>query len=717
MKFKCFATCPKGLEELLAAELEALGVEGPRQTRAGVHFEGDLTTAYRVCLWSRLANRVFMPLADFTAKTTDELYEQVRLHVNWYDHMDVGGSLAVDFSAAGSNRFHSHYAALRIKDAIVDQFNDRFGRRPSVDTERPDIRINVYMKHDSATLSLDLSGDSLHRRGYRTEAGAAPMKENLAAAVLIRAGWQELAKGGAALVDPMCGSGTLLIEAAMMALDIAPGLNRKYFGFINWKQHDQASWRLLLQEARKRARAGATGAHPVFVGSDSDPDAIRLARANSQRAGLSEYISLEKKDLSLLNAPVGVQQGLVVANPPYGERLGEKQSLVSLYRLLGERLKDGFVDWQAAILTANPDLCKNMGIRSKKHYQFYNGALACRLLNFEVNESWYMHEKPSRISGPMATIALDTGSEMFANRIRKNMKNIGRWAAREGISCFRLYDADMPEYAVAIDLYNDWVHVQEYQAPETIDPADAKRRLNQVITALRQVLDAPADHIILKIRKRTRGKDQYQRLNDSERFFEVQENGLKFLVNLTDYQDAGLFLDHRIARQMIRKYAEKRRMLNLFCYTATATVYAAAGGATHTTSVDMSYGYLEWARKNLALNGYDTKNHLLIRDDCLKWVCNHKDRYDLIFLDPPTFSNSRRMEESFDIQRDHVKLISQVIRLLAPDGLLIFSCNRHKFRLETDALSGLQIKDVTLDTIPKDFERNKRIHHCFEIRN
>jgi 23S rRNA (guanine2445-N2)-methyltransferase / 23S rRNA (guanine2069-N7)-methyltransferase len=717
MKFKFFATCPKGIEELLYIELAGLGVQGSRQTRAGVHFEGNLETAYRICLWSRLANRVFVPLAHFRAKTTDELYDQVRLHVNWHDHLEVDGSLAVDFVATGSNRFHTHYAALRIKDAIVDQFSERFGKRPSVDTERPDIRINLYMKHDSATLGLDISGESLHRRGYRMEAGAAPLKENLAAGVLIRAGWPEFAQKGAALVDPMCGSGTLLIEAAMIAFDIAPGLKRKYFGFTNWKQHDKALWRLLLQEAGQRAKAGATGSPPIFAGADSDPDAIRLARANAGRAGLSEYISFEVKDVKFLNAPQAAQPGLVVANPPYGERLGDKKALGSLYSSLGERLKEGFQGWHAAILTANPDLCKNMGIRSRKHYQFYNGTLSCRLLNFEIEESWYMHNRAPGILGQRPKKDLEPGSEMFANRIRKNLKNVGKWAAREGITCFRLYDADMPEYAVAIDLYDGWVHVQEYQAPESVDPKDAKRRLNQIIAALKEVLDVPAGHIVLKTKKRTRGKDQYQRLDDSGRFFEVQENGLRFLVNLKDYQDAGLFLDHRITRKLISQYAEKKHMLNLFCYTAAATVYAAAGGATRTTSVDMSQTYLAWAKDNLSLNGYANSNHQLIRDDCLNWVPNCKDRYDLIFLDPPTFSNSRRMENSFDIQRDHVKLITQVLRLLAPGGLLIFSCNRRNFRLEREALSGLEIKDISLDTIPRDFERNKRIHHCFEIRN
>lgn len=712
-----FATCPKGIEDLLYEELISLGGMEPKRALAGVHFKGGLQTAYRVCLWSRLANRVLMPLSDFKAKTTDDLYDRVRSLVNWHDHMDKAGSLAVDFTGGRSTGFHSHYAALRVKDAIVDQFNERFGERPSIDTKRPDIRVNVYMKHDKAALTLDLSGDSLHRRGYRTEGGIAPLKENLAAAILIRAGWPDMAQKHATLLDPMCGSGTLLIEAAMMAVDMAPGLQREYFGFLNWKQHDQAAWETLLQEAKERAEKGAGDIGMVLLGFDKDRSAVKQATANAARAGLLKFITFDCQDISMLKAPETTETGLVITNPPYGERMGEKKSLEALYHGLGDRLKKGFSGWQASVFTANPDLAKHMGIRSKKHYKLFNGALPCRLLNFEIDPSWYMHERgPGRLLSERKRISVpDPGAEMFANRVRKNLKRVGKWARKHGITCFRLYDADMPEYAVAIDLYDNRAHVQEYQAPVGVEPENARHRLNQIMAVLPDVLKIQPENIVLKVRKRTRGKEQYQKLGSSGRFFEVQENKLGFLVNLLDYLDTGLFLDHRITRQMIKDYSEGKRVLNLFCYTGTATVYAAAGGATRTTSVDMSRAYLSWAQKNLALNGHENSNHELVRADCLKWVTSCKDKYDLIFLDPPTFSNSKGMKDSFDIQRDHIGLLKHVLKLLAPGGLLIFASNRRKFKIHSEELKGWNIKDITRATIPIDFERNKRIHHCFEI--
>jgi len=717
--FTLFATCPKGVEEILYQELVNLGAQEPKQTRAGVHFKGILETAYRVCLWSRLANRILLPLEHFTARTPDDLYDRVRSMVSWHDHMETDGYLAVDFTARSSNRFHTHYAALRVKDAIVDQFRNRFGNRPSVDTAKPDIRINVYMKQNQATLSLDLSGDSLHKRGYRVEGGAAPLKENLAAAILIRAGWPNIAQKGGTLIDPMCGSGTLLLEAAMMAFDVAPGLSRKNFGFLKWKQHDQAAWQNLVNEAIEREERGTEGRKVLFFGFDADKRIITQARSNASRAGLLEFIQFHCRDLDSLETPGVSKAGLVIANPPYGERMGEKESLEPLYHCLGERLKEAFSGWQASVFTGNPNLAKHMGIRAKKQYKLFNGALPCKLLNFEIHESWYMHKtSPGRLLSAQKRKPIpDPGAEMFANRLKKNQKNIGKWAHREGITCYRLYDADMPEYAVAIDIYHDWAHVQEYQAPASIPPENARRRLKQIMSVLPEVLKTQPEKIVLKVRKRNKGKEQYEKFNDSDRFFEAQENGLRFLVNLVDYLDTGLFLDHRITRQLIKKHSAGKRVLNLFSYTGAATVYAAAGGAIHTVSVDMSHPHISWAEKNLRLNGFDTSRHKLVQAECIAWTSSCNDQYDLIFLDPPTFSNSKRMKGSFDIQRDHIELLKKVLRLLAPNGLLIFSNNNRQFKLNSEELPEWNIKDITQATIPRDFLRNKRIHHCFEIRN
>jgi 23S rRNA (guanine2069-N7)-methyltransferase / 23S rRNA (guanine2445-N2)-methyltransferase len=313
---------------------------------------------------------------------------------------------------------------------------------------------------------------------------------------------------------------------------------------------------------------------------------------------------------------------------------------------------------------------------------------------------------------------LSPGAEMFANRLRKNLRLLGKWARREGVSCYRLYDADLPEYAVAVDLYEGWAHVQEYAAPETVDPARAEARLREAMAVLPEALGIPTEHVVLKVRRRQKGLAQYERLATTGDFREVGEGGLRFLVNLTDYLDTGLFLDHRPTRAMIRDLAAGRCFLNLFAYTGTASVYAASGGAASTTSVDMSRVYLDWARRNLALNGFDQGPvHRFVHADCLKWLeARRPERYDLIFLDPPTFSTSKRMgERTFDVQRDHVPLIRAVASLLGREGILLFSNNSRRFTLDRDALFDFLIEDVTAKTLPHDFARNPRIHTCWRI--
>ncbi len=713
-----FATCPKGIEDLLYEEMVSLDVSNVKRTRSGVFFKGDLQSAYKVCLWSRLANRVLLPLAHFEAKTPDDLYTRIYEQIQWHDHMNPNEKIAVDFTANHANTFHSHYAALRVKDAIADQFRTKFGYRPSVDTENPDIRINVYMQNELAQVSLDLSGSSLHRRGYRLEGGMAPLKENLAAAILIRAKWPELAKNGAPLVDPLCGSGTLLIEGALMALDRAPGLLRPTFGFLKWKQHDPSVWQKLKKEAEARAKIGIQRLSQPFFGFDNDSGIIAQARKNASRAGIEDVISFQVRDIKTLTAPETTVPGLLIANPPYGERMGKKMNLENLYKTLGDRLKKHYEGWSAGVFTASPDLSKKMGIRARKQYHLFNGPIPCRLLNFDIREEWVMHERgPGR---PLSQIGKpptpDPGSEMFQNRLKKNLRIIGKWARKEGITCYRLYDSDMPEYAVAIDVYEDQLHVQEYRAPASVSPLKAKERLKQVLAVLPGVLPIPPEKIIFKMRERKRKDAQYEKLDSQGRFFEVKEGGLRFLVNLTDYLDTGLFLDQRLLRERVGKASSGKRVLNLFCYTATATVSAARGGAATTKSVDMSQTYLGWAKKNLALNHFNGPEHQLVRADCLEWISACKNRYDLIYLDPPTFSNSKRMNTSFDIQRDHVQLLTRTLRLLAPGGVLIFSCNHRKFKLDHDALQQWTIQDITRATIPRDFQRNPHIHTAFEIR-
>lgn len=712
-----FATVPRNLEALLAEELRGLGAEDVREARSGASFSGSLETAYRVCLWSRVANAVLLVLARFPASTPEALYVGVRA-VDWSRHLTPTGTLAVDFNTRASSISHSHFGALKVKDAVVDQFREHQGARPSVDTQRPQVRINLHLLRDMATLSLDLSGDSLHRRGYRLQGTPAPLKENLAAAILLRAGWPRIAADGGALVDPMCGSGTFPIEAALMAADIAPGLRREYWGFQGWKGHDPGIWTRLLEEAGQRAESGS-GRLPPIRGYDRDAEAVRIALANVARAGLSGRVHIERRELADCAPAARDLPGLVVANPPYGERLGEASELPALYTRLGETLMGRFSGWQAAVLTGNPGLGKTMGIRAKRMHTLFNGPIECRLLHFELTESSRVVER--RYPKPAPREDWSEAAGMLANRLRKNHKALGRWLRQEAIHCYRLYDADLPEYALAIDVYEGdrrRVHVQEYEAPGQVDAHKAKRRLREALGVVLEVLEVGEEALYFKVRRRQKGAAQYEKQAAQGDFFEVVEGGNRFLVNLEDYLDTGLFLDHRLTRRLIGELAAGRDFLNLFAYTGTATVYAARGGAASTTTVDMSKTYLDWARRNLALNGLGGPAHRFIQADCLQWMRQAAAEgagYGLVFLDPPSFSASKRMQGTLDIQRDHVDLIRAAADLLTADGVLVFTNNLRRFRMDADALPGLAIEDISRALLPRDFARNPRIHNCWRI--
>ncbi len=714
MKQQFFATAALGLEPLLATELTNLGAADVKQERAGVRFSGDLGIAYRACLWSRLGSRVLLPIATFAAPDPDQLYAGV-LALDWSEHMTEQNTLAVDCTLIQSKITHTRYGALRVKDAIVDQFRSRVGDRPSVAVEQPDVRLNLHIFRDQATLSIDLSGDSLHRRGYRIDGVHAPLKENLAAAILVRAGWPAICAAGGGLADPLCGSGTLPVEAGLIATDTAPGLLRRYFGFLGWQQHAEELWDDLLKEALQRQVAGLEKRVAPIVGYDNDSRAVKAAWQHAQNAGLDKIIHFERRTLREFIAPAGVDHGLLVANPPYGERLGQASELPEFYNLLGQKMTQQCSGWKGAVITSSSQLGRSIGLRAGKINVLYNGALKCQLLQFDLNATnrWQSLDEGA---GKAVKKNLSSGGEMFANRLRKNLKKLKKLAVKENLDCYRLYDADLPEYAVAVDIYADEVHLQEYRAPKQIEEHKAAERLRDAQDALPLVLDISPDKIHLKVRQQQKGNQQYEKQSRRGILKEVQEGNCRFLVNLTDYLDTGLFLDHRLTRQLIQQLAAGTRFLNLFAYTGTATVHALMGDAIATTSVDMSRTYLEWAKKNIALNNFDPAEEELIQADCLTWIDTATEEYDLIFLDPPTFSNSKGMEGNFDIQRDHVDLLKKTIRLLAEGGTLIFSNNLRKFQLDRDALTQLKIEDISRKTLPPDFERNPRIHNCWLIK-
>ncbi|SFK92016.1 bifunctional 23S rRNA (guanine(2069)-N(7))-methyltransferase RlmK/23S rRNA (guanine(2445)-N(2))-methyltransferase RlmL [Rhodanobacter glycinis] len=706
-----FATCPKGLEYLLRDELVAMGAQDVREALAGVYFSGTLETGYRACLWSRLASRILMPLAEFDAADDDALYTGVQA-IDWSLHLAAHATLAVDAHTAQSKLTHSQFIAQRVKDAVVDQFRQKDGTRPGVDTDEPDVRINLHLRRDRAIVSLDLAGSPLHRRGWRELQGEAPLKENLAAAILLRARWPETYAAGGALLDPMCGSGTLLIEGAWMAADVAPGLHRDYYGFLGWQQHDIALWRGLLDEARQRAEAGLRSLRPCFFGSDADPRMVQTAKRNAQEAGVAGFFTLEKRDVAHAAPPPGVTTGLVVTNPPYGERLGERAQMPALYRAVGDTLRTRFTGWRAAVLAGDAELGRALALRADKKYALYNGALETVLLTFELH---------ARDETPREAKPLSPGAQMLKNRLEKNLRHLRKRVQREGIQCWRGYDQDLPEYAVAIDVYgdtrgHDHLHIQEYRAPAEIPVETARARLREVVRVAGEVFGVPRERIALKMRERGKGGSKYGQFDQRGEFIDVEEGALTFRVNLTDYLDTGLFLDHRLVRAKLRELAKDRRFLNLFAYTATASVYAAAGGARDTTSVDLSATYLDWASRNLALNGFTGAKHRLMQADALAFLQRDQTHYGLIYVDPPTFSNSKRADD-FDVQRDHVKLLEACGERLAGDGVIVFSNNFRRFKLDHEALAErFEIEDWSAPSIPFDFARRADIHGCWLLR-
>lgn len=787
-----YATCGSGLESLLAAELKEQGLVKVQTAGAGVRFHGNLAAAYRACLWSRVANRVIMPIHAGAAASPEALYALVQ-EIDWADHVDVDGTLAVDFYTANSVITHSQYGALKVKDAVVDQFRDALGRRPNVERETPDLRINVYLFRDKARIAIDLSGSSLHRRDYRQAGGLAPLKENLAAALLLSAGWPAMVEQGLPLVDPLCGSGTLLIEAAMIACHQAPGLQRDYFGFLGWKGHDKEAW----QSVREDALATKRESPVMIVGCDQDAQAVANCRLNLKQAGLSDAVTVQNLSLSAgrAEALLGIPGGLLMTNPPYGERLAGD---ASFYNELGRSLSRFYGGWECALFTAQEAPYARARLPLGKQLRARNGGIDCVLLmgripatgkqapalgsaasSVEATSSSVAEGEVPAILEPVnrddaanaATVSPlqeavhpqaalyrgrsagsgVAGSEQataqvqtyqrpddlyvdatpFANRLKKNQRGLKGWLKQTGIRAYRLYDSDLPEFAVAVDIYaaEQQTHcvVQEYQAPATVNVAMAEARLKALMAIIPATLNIDASNIHLKVREVKSGLQQYEKRSaTSSKTSIVEEFGGLLEVNFSDYLDTGLFLDHRPVRKYIANNSDGIRFLNLFAYTATATVAAVTGGAASSVSVDTSNRYCQWAMRNLDRNGAAQQLHEVVRQDVFHWLdsaalgIQASALFDLILLDPPTFSNSSDIEDDWNVQRDHVKAIDACLKVLAPGGTLIFSNNYRRFKLDRALLEnsqrGIDIEDRCKWSIDRDFQRNSRIHQCWFIR-
>jgi 23S rRNA (guanine2445-N2)-methyltransferase / 23S rRNA (guanine2069-N7)-methyltransferase len=791
----------EGLEWVLAKELEAIGARDLRIGRRTIEFSPeagqDRATLYRAVLECRTAIRVLQPLGRFVVDSPESLYRAMQ-EVDWTEQLKVSDSLRVDAAIHDTFLTHSLYAAQIVKDAVVDQLRTPSGKRPNVQLRGATLRIALHLVGDVATVFRDAAGRSLHQRGWRMGEVEAPLSEVLAAGILAIAGWWRAGATGPAttgepLLDPLGGSGTLVLEGATIAAGMAPGLwraRRRAHGFFRFRDRDESLAAKLVADLEARVRLPAAGA---FFASDLDPQAVAAARACAEAAGVAAAVAIEQRHFEEVvpqTAP-----GLVVTNPPYGERLPLPRA-GALFRRLGDWLVQRCGGWRAAILAADTPALAHLGLRPSHRIPLMNGPIPCRLLELTLRERTAPPVSPppsppsSQVEGrgesstpradhpPAAAASRDRGEDAepwrlrhaaggsvepgggeasgrgtssrpgadgandeaspaahpgrprartttdqigdFRRRLAKRFKHLAKWARRQGIEAFRIYDRDIPEIPLAIDWYAGWLHAAEYDRPHERTEIEHEVWLDRMIEAAAAELGVPLDRTFLKTRRRQRGGEQYEKLAERKALVTVHEGGLAFECNLSDYVDTGLFLDHRITRSLVRAEAAGKRFLNLFGYTGSFSVYAAAGGAAETTSVDLSNTYLDWTRANLARNGFkDAGRHRTVRDEARAFL-EHRARrgeppFDLVVVDPPTYSRSAKSETPWDVERDHADLLELVWRNLAPSGVVYFSTNFRRFHLAADLLEPrFTVREITNRTIPEDF-RNERIHRCWRL--
>ncbi len=741
-------TCADGLEAPLQIELSSFGIASEIKSTGRLAVTGSLRDLYTICLWSRVASRVLMLIKRKNINTEYDVAEQLyglAKSVNWTEQFGLEQTFAIRLSVDKRVAVSQQFAMLRIKDAIADTFNEIYDSRPNVDSKNPDFSVFATVNDKQAELYLDLSGTSLHRRGYRVAMTEAPLKENLAAALLYSAGWHKKNDTGNApfynaLIDPMCGSGTFLIEALLMHCDYAVGIDKaaNQFGFYQWQHHDEALWQQMIDDAQTRFREALEIINeqpdtlPLILGFDADSGAILATEKNLIAAGLQDLLPLLDLETRALNQlshvlkPLAdngrLSNPLVITNPPYGERLGDEDMIKPLYQALGLILQDSFagsgVNPMLGILAANVEQVDILPIKEPKTLRCHNGAITVyfrygTLMAGQTGSLISRFEKRE--------IAVEEGQD-FINRLQKNLSKLKRLASKDTVSNIRVYDADLPDFKVAIDLYGDYVHVQEYAPPKTIPVETAKKRFNLALMGIREVLNINREQVFIKTRARQSGNDQYSKQGSSEKrgkFYVARENGAYLYVNFTDYLDTGLFIDHRNMRARIKDNSRGKSVLNLFAYTCTASVHAALAGAKKVTSVDLSQNYLDWGKQNFALNGLNVSSnkYQFVAADIFEWIKGNTEQFDIIFIDPPTFSNSKKFQGTFDVQRDHAALINRAMNRLTSDGVLYFSNNFTRFELDEQLTERYDIIDITSQTIGFDFNIKKPIHQSFEIRH
>jgi 23S rRNA (guanine2445-N2)-methyltransferase / 23S rRNA (guanine2069-N7)-methyltransferase len=732
MTYELVATAAFGLETVVVRELAELGYAG-RIVRPGqIAFSGDLLAICRANMWLRAADRVLIVLKRFPASDFDALFDTVRA-LAWEDWITRESAIPVRGRSRKSQLSSVPACQRTVKKAIVERLIGTAGYS-TLPESGPPVAVDVALLEDEATISLDTTGRGLHRRGYRTLVAEAQLRETLAAGIVRLSYWTPARP----LIDPFCGSGTIPIEAALWGRRLAPGRNRE-FAAEHWPAIDARLWNQVREEADDVALAGLS---QRIVATDADPKSLRMARFHAERAGVADNIHFQLRSFADLTS--SRQYGCVITNPPYGLRMGNDAEVAALYRSIPHvllRLKT----WSHYVLVARGDFEALIGQTADRRRKLYNGRVACTLYQFrgpapprprtdqelpvaadelpvETTSRSTVAAQTDRAAPPrrqafggLRAEAQRQASE-FASRLRKRARHLRRWPGRRGINCYRLYERDIPEVPLVVDRYDDALTIAEFERPHDRTVAQHADWLEHMVNTACEALEIPRERAFLKHRARQRGPAQYRRAGHAEVTRVVQEGDLKFLVNLSDYIDTGLFLDHRITRSLVRDAASGCRFLNLFAYTGAFTVYAAAGGATHSTSVDLSANYLRWAQKNLQLNGFDGPQHHFVRRDALEFLDQLAANvaYELVVVDPPTFSNSKGLEHDWDVQRDHGELLNRVISHVIPGGTIFFSTNARRFKLDVERLQGVAIRDITRQTIPEDF-RNHRIHRCWRM--
>lgn len=736
-----FATCPTGFEHLLADELERMGVPRVRPLQGQVAFEGALSFAYRACLRSHLASRVIAVIARIDAADSDELYAGANA-IEWERHLPEGRTFAISASGTNAQLKNTQFVALRIKDAIVDRVLATRRPRPDVSTKRPDVHIVARLSKARMTLGIDLAGIPLFMRGYRQMDDSVGLRPDYAAALLELCGWQtQTPSDDLCLVDASPRPSTLLVEGCLLATGHAPGLLRTWWGCEGWGQHDPSTWDDEVELAKAQIRTGASPSLLTLSGKGPHASRIRSALRSS---GIDPHVSsLTSQDASL---PAGCTVVVCDLSSMRDEDLAQEASAIATTMSVAQKLE------AHVLATASHDTLPDsfVGHEPKACVQTRMGQQSLHLESFELAGDQHNLAQVELSQAESASV-LVPASNQFAARLKKVARLRRKWARREDVTCYRVYDTDLPDYAVSIDLYQGtdpstglldgrrWLLVSEYAAPKDVDAALAKSRLVDVLSIAPKILDVEPRNVFLRVRRREKGGSQYaqeakrsnkrqdkRRLTVAPGGHLIDEGGLTFEVNFSSYLDCGIFLDHRVTRSMLREMAKQtkgsKRFLNLFAYTGTATCYAADGGMHNTTTVDLSRTYLDWARRNMAHNGFTGPSHEFVQADVVRWVNEQRhtrNRWDLVFCDVPTFSNSSRMgSRSFDVQRDHVELLIDISRLLTRDGTCVFSCNLRSFVPDEQKLdrAGVVLEDITEQTIPEDFARNARIHHAYIVR-